>query len=454
MQERDFIRFSSASAERLAKIIDGVPNGVVAIDGNFRIEFMNLAAERLFGVKREKAIGSNCKEFIGTELCENDCPIEGYRKKGAKYKPVLRKTVCVKRSGEKFPASVSTNVFTDENGEALGAVETFRDLRTVEILRKKLDRNSSFEGMIGKSPAMRKVFDLIKIVAKSESTVLIQGESGSGKELTARAIHSLSSRKDKPFVAINCSAIPESLLESELFGYKAGAFTDAKKDKPGLFAKADKGTLFLDEIGDISKSLQVKLLRVLQESEYYPLGSATPEKADVRIIAATNKDLKKMTKTGEIRPDFYYRINVININLPPLRERKEDIPLLVNHFIDKFNKMYGGKIEDISPEALKALMNYDFPGNARELENVVERGFVLAQGRIIKKEHLPENLQESKPVPVIEIASSMREMEAIYIMAALKRNGWNRKKTAADLNIDPSTLYRKMKKLGLKPPRK
>jgi transcriptional regulator with PAS, ATPase and Fis domain len=301
---------------------------------------------------------------------------------------------------------------------------------------------------------MHELFKILPTIAQGESSILIEGESGTGKELVARALHNLSARKAGPFISVNCGALPDSLLESELFGYKAGAFTDAKADKKGRFAIADKGTLLLDEIGDISPAMQVKLLRVLQEKTYEPLGSTQSQTSDVRIIATTNKELDKLVSDGKFRQDLYYRINVVKIRIPPLRERKGDIPLLADHFIDQFNKLRNKDVPGIAPPALQLIMKHSFPGNIRELENVIEHAIILSPGGAIKPEHLPDYLQEQKAIPAIEIASTMNEMESLFIIAALKRNNWSRKKTAEELGINTSTLYRKIKKLGLKVPDK
>jgi transcriptional regulator with PAS, ATPase and Fis domain len=284
--------------------------------------------------------------------------------------------------------------------------------------------------------------------------LLIEGESGTGKELIARAVHNCSGRNSKPMIIVNCGAIPENLLESELFGYKSGAFTDAKKNKKGRFALAEGGTLFLDEIGDLSPNLQVKILRVLQDRVYEPLGSTHSEHADVRIISATNKNLANLVESGNFRKDLYYRLNIFRIEVPLLKDRKEDIPLLINHFIDKFCFPTHKDISGISPIALKTLLNHNYPGNIRELENIIEHAFVLCQGGVIKPEHLPDYLQKKSSIPAVEIAKTMDEMEAMFIAAALKRNNWSRKDTAKELGMDVSTLYRKIKKLGISYPYK
>jgi transcriptional regulator with PAS, ATPase and Fis domain len=299
---------------------------------------------------------------------------------------------------------------------------------------------------------MREIFAVLPTIAESESTALIEGESGTGKELFARALHNLSPRKDGPFISINCGALPDNLLESELFGYVAGAFTDAKKDKEGRFALAGKGTLLLDEIGDVSPAMQAKLLRVLQERTFEPLGSTKSIATDVRVIAATNKQVDKLVSAGRFRQDLFYRINVIRLVIPPLRDRKEDIPLLVDHFVEEFNRLRHKDIAGIASPALEILMKHSFPGNVRELENIVEHAFVLSPGGVIKPDHLPEYLKGQKAIPAVTIARTMKEMESLFIIAALKRNNWSRKDTAQELGIDTSTLYRKIRKLGLRLP--
>ena len=284
---------------------------------------------------------------------------------------------------------------------------------------------------------------------------MIEGDSGTGKELVARAIHNLSPRKDQPFVTVNCGALPDTLLESELFGYRAGAFTDAKKDKPGRFALAEGGTIFLDEIGDVSPALQARLLRVTQEKEYEPLGGTDSVKTNVRLVAATNKNLEELVENGSFRRDLYYRINVMRITLPPLVERKEDIPLLVDHFIGRFNALRGKDITGVSPQVIAVLMNHDFPGNARELENIIEHGFVLCRGSLIEVEHLPEHMRpKSSPSRAPHaVGATLRHFEVVHITDAVRRHGGNRAAAARELGIDPSTLYRKVKSLGIELPR-
>ncbi|MBD3243484.1 MAG: PAS domain S-box protein [Chitinivibrionales bacterium] len=334
--------------------------------------------------------------------------------------------------------------------EAQEAAEQAR--RMVADLRKDMVQTFTFNDMVSRSPRMREVFDILPQIADTPATVLVCGESGTGKELIARAVHELSPRRDKPFVAINCSALPDNLLESELFGYKAGAFTDAKKDKPGKFALAEGGTIFLDEIGDISPAMQVKLLRVLQERMYEPLGATSSVSADVRIVTATNRDLPSMVKEGRFREDLFYRIKVLQITLPPLRERLCDIPLLANHFIGRFNSRYGKAVRGVSQDALELLLAHAYPGNIRELENVIEHAFVFCTGDTIGASHLPPELRESsddnQPLSLASV-ENFDELEKLYIESVLEETGGNKLRAAEKLGIHKATLFRKLRKLGI-----
>lgn len=317
------------------------------------------------------------------------------------------------------------------------------------LLRQKLEEREEFEEIVGKSEAMQRIFDLIRKVAPTDSTVLITGESGTGKELIARAIHGNSPRCYRPFIAVSCGALPDSILESELFGYEKGAFTGADRTKRGRFELAHQGTLFLDEVGDISLKTQIDLLRVLQEREFCRLGGHEPIKVDVRVIAATNRDLKKAIQENRFREDLYYRLNVISIHVPPLRERKEDIPLLVDAFIKKHSLALNREPVKISPSALKLLMEYDWPGNVRELENVIERALVIGRGKQILPEDLPFGQKETRSR---EQPKALREVERLHIERILEETGWNVKQAAQLLEIDRQTLYNKMKRYNIKPP--
>ncbi len=329
---------------------------------------------------------------------------------------------------------------------------TARAEALVAGLRRELREYTGFNNIISRSPEMKRIFDILPEVAQATATVLVNGDSGTGKELIARSLHELSDRKEKPFIAINCSALPDNLLESELFGYRAGAFTDAKKDKPGRFALAEGGTIFLDEIGDISPAMQVKLLRVLQEKVYEPLGATQPVKANVRVIAATNKNLGEMVDRSTFREDLYYRINVVTIHLPPLKERRCDIPLLCNHFIERFNARYDKKIRTLSEEALQLLMAHDFPGNIRELENIIEHAFIFCKADIIDSIHLPSSFKErcgNSDAAVFAGIKSFDELERMYVKSVLNECGGNKVATAERLGIHKATLFRKLKLLGI-----
>ena len=298
---------------------------------------------------------------------------------------------------------------------------------------------------------MRRIFDILPQVASSGSTVLLQGETGTGKELLAHAIHGMSPRAERPFVAVNCGALPDTLLESELFGYKTGAFTGAGRDKPGRFALAAGGTIFLDEIGEVSPALQVRLLRVLQERTYEPLGGTKPIKADVRVIVASNRDLVQLVKKGTFREDLFYRINVVKLVLPPLRKRREDIPLLVEHFIERFNLIQGKHITGVGSEVMAFLMAHDWPGNVRELENLIEHAFVLCDKGRIELKSLPEDFIAHAPLTPVRggMSDTRRSVEAHAIREALQRNHGNRRAAARELGIHKSTLFRKLKTLGI-----
>jgi PAS domain S-box-containing protein len=438
---------NESSRDCNAVILDSINDGVFTVDEQWRITSFNRAAERITGVQRAQAIGRRCCEVFRASICETACAL---RKTLTTGQPVVNKAVYIlDAKGSRVPISISTATFKDESGKTIGGVETFRDLSLAEDLRKELETQYSCAEIVGRSATMRQVFQLLPQVAESDTTVLIEGASGTGKELFAKAIHKLSRRRDKRFVAINCAALPDTLLESELFGYKAGAFTDARQDKPGRFALADGGTLLLDEIGDVSPAMQVRLLRVLQERTYEPLGSVESVKADVRVIAATNKDLGKLVRKGVFREDLFYRIHVIRIALPNLRDRREDIPLLIDHFIAKFNRLQGKDVVGVSDEVLARLMDHDYPGNVRELENIIEHAFVLCRGAMIELVHLPPQLRGAGETVSPNIAGmTLEAMERFLIANALQHHNGNRTAAARQLGINPSTLFRKLKALG------
>ncbi len=337
----------------------------------------------------------------------------------------------------------------DEISVLIKKIEQHQNIILENIrLRNELEEKYTYKELIGKSPAMQEVFNLIKDVAPTNTSVLITGESGTGKELVARAIHRTSLRKEMPFIAVNCAALTESLLESELFGHEKGAFTGATYTKKGRFEMADGGTLFLDEVGEISPRTQVELLRVLQEKEFRRVGGTKVIKVDVRIISATNKDLEQAVKNGEFRVDLYYRLNVVNIHLPPLRERKEDIPLLAKRFLDRYTTELNKKIARISDDAMKILVEYDWPGNVRELENVIERAVVVGKGNEITPEDIPISLDRNGKLSST-VPTTLKDVEKEHIIRMLDLFDWNISRTAKALEIDRQTLYNKIKKYGI-----
>ncbi len=445
---------TKTSFQRELTILDSINEGVFTVDPDWRITAFNRAAERITGVTRDQAVGSPCCDVFRASICETNCPLRRTMDSGA---PIVNATAhIISRQGRRIPIRISTALLKNDDGSIAGGVETFQDLTQVEQLQKELQSRYTFEDIVGRSQAMMSLFEILPQIAESSSTVLIEGASGTGKELFARAIHNLSPRKKKPFVAINCAALPDSLLESELFGHKAGAFTDAKRDKPGRFALAEGGTIFLDEIGDISPAMQVRLLRVLQERVVEPLGGVKPIPVDVRVIAATNRDLTKLMGAGQFREDLYYRIRVVHLELPGLEKRREDIPLLIDHLVAKFNRLQGFShkhIAGVSDEVLARLMEHDYPGNVRELENIIEQAFVLCRGGMIELNHLPREFRptagrgsrDGQPM-------SLEAIEKLFITETLQRRNGNRKRAAGDLGIDVSTLYRKIRTLDIETP--
>lgn len=430
-------------------ILESISDGVFTVDPEWRITSFNRAAEEITGISRRDAIGRLCSEVFRSNMCETDCALRKTLKSG---KPVIgRSGYIIDEEGNRIPISLSTAVLKDSSGKVVGGAETFRDLSEVETLRHELEGRFHMGDIVSRSPLMQRLFEVIPTIAVSPSTVLLNGETGTGKELMARTIHSLSKQSKGPFIALNCGALPDTLLESELFGYKAGAFTGATKDKPGRFALAKGGTLFLDEIGEISPALQVRLLRVLQEHCFEPLGGTSSVTTDARIIVATNRDLAELTRNGTFREDLYYRVNVVRIELPPLRRRKEDIPLLVEQFIAKFNHLHHATVRSMASEALSLLMAHDWPGNVRELENVIERAFVLCPDGTIEIPHLPDELtlHGSRSAGPVSLQNARSQMEAQAIQTSLEQNGFNRLATAKALGMHKTTLFRKIRQLGI-----
>ncbi|MCF8052059.1 MAG: sigma 54-interacting transcriptional regulator [Desulfobacterales bacterium] len=431
-------------------ILDSIADGVFTVDMDMCISSFNRAAEKITGIARNDAIGRPCFEVLRANVCEENCLL---RQTIETEQPVINAPVYIMRADKKsIPIGVTTALLKDAGGRIIGGVETFQDLTAVDKLRKALRKQHSFEDIVSKNAKMRDLFAILPQVAESNSSVLIEGASGTGKELVARAIHAHSRGKEGPFIAINCGALPDSLCESELFGYKAGAFTDAKKDKPGRFALAQNGTIFLDEIGDVSPTVQSRLLRVLEERRYEPLGSTVSCETNARVITATHQNLRKLVEEGKFREDLYFRIDIVKLSLPPLVQRKEDIPLLVDHFVDRFNHLSGKKIVGLSQKAIASLMLYDWPGNVRELENTIEHGFVLCPQGIIRLHHLPARVVPQSGLPAGATGLSLKEVEKRTILQALDRNRWKKMAAARELGIDKNTLRRKIKRFGIVEP--
>ena len=432
-------------------ILDSIADGVFTIDLEFNITYFNRAAQKITGVSIDQATGKKCFDVFRANICQTSCALGETMRTG--QQGINLPVDILNCQGERISGRVSTSVLKDDQGRTIGGVEIFRDLSAMETLRKNINRQYRFEDIISKNHVIRRIFDILPDVATSGSTILIEGPSGSGKELFARAIHNVSGQQGQ-FVAVNCAALPDTLLESELFGYRKGAFSGAKNDKPGRFERAAGGTLFLDEIGDISTALQVKLLRVLQEKEYEPLGATATLQTDARIVASTNRKLSELVTRGSFREDLFYRLNVVKIELPPLADRRDDIPLLIHNFIKKFNALKGKEIKGISDNALNILMRYNYPGNIRELENIIEYAFVLCRGDMLKTEHLSREIQSGETRKIsghyTPAASQLDQAEKETIVEALERHRGHRGNTAAYLKIDKSTLWRKMKKYGIR----
>jgi PAS domain S-box-containing protein len=436
-------------------IFDNIPDGIFTVDQDGRITSFNRAAEQITGWSRKDVIGTLCARVFRATHCEHSCFLRQSIDHGEEHRD--EEVTIRRKDGREVLVSVSTANLLNPDGRLVGGVEMFRDLSMLAELRRQIHGSYTSDDIVTKSPGMQGVRELVRLVARSSSTALIEGEPGTGKELVARAIHNLGPRRRRPFVALNCGALPDTLAESELFGYRRGAFTDARRDKPGRFALARGGTLFLDEVAEISPALQVKLLRVLQEKEYTPLGAVRPETADVRILAATNKDLAAEVGHGRFRQDLFFRLNVIRVSLPPLRARTEDVPLLVDHFIKKFNATQGRRISGISERAMAALMHYDYPGNVRELENAIEHAFVVCGASVIERGDLPphvrgERLAPPAPPPATRSAAALGPLEgaeALAIREALERHEGNRTRAARELGVSRNTLWRKIKRYGI-----
>ncbi len=464
-------RFMEEEKERiknnLEAIFRSVNDGIITVNREMTVIDVNEATEKICPINRSDMIGRSL-DCLSSNKCSQTC----YKI----LKETLENHVTIKDSriecrlldNPEQVIAVTSSPLMDNNGKPIGAVLVLRDLTRITDLERELRERHLFHNIIGKSKRMQEIYDLLQNLAATDTTVLITGESGTGKELIAKAVHCSGPRAFKPFITVNCSALAENLLESELFGHVKGAFTGALKDKIGRFQAANRGTIFLDEIGDISHVIQLKLLRVLQEKEFERVGDSNPIKVDVRIIASTNRQLKERVRLGEFREDLYYRLKVVEVVPPPLRERREDIPLLVDHFCGFFNKRFKKEIEGVTDDVLNAFMRYTWPGNIRELEHAIEHAFVLCHGKNITLEHIPiEIIDYSGAVsrgagqyaPVQGTAGVTSTLSGLKtgrlheyaadetqgLLKALEKTAWNKAKAARILGISRQTLYRKIK---------
>jgi PAS domain S-box-containing protein len=456
MDSNDLLQEVPASAltgeRKLKAILDSVWEAVVTVDRLHRIASLNRAAERLIGITEAEAMGKDCRVILRANFgpAQAQCPMGDLSEAGSPQTEVGG--TLVRADGRIVPVSASWAFLEDTPGNILGFVISFRSYEEIERLADLRRSRFPFREIVGKTARLQEIFDLVDAVKETDSTVLIEGESGTGKGLFARAIHDLSPRRDGPFVKVNCAALTETLLESELFGHVKGAFTGAISDKVGRFEAASGGTIFLDEIGEIPPSLQAKLLHAVQDREFQRVGSSRTLRADFRVIAATNRDLLAAVREGRFREDLFYRLHVIPLRIPPLRERKEDIPLLVEHILKGFRRRGLDRVRAASPEAMRCLMAHAWPGNIRELENVLERAAVVAKGNVISAADLPEEVTgtprraEVAPPPT---ARDEPDDERARLVRVLDANRWNRGAAAAALGVDRTTLWRRMKRLGL-----
>lgn len=432
--------------DSLDHLLDSVADGLFTVDLDLRLTSLNSAAEKIIGIPRQKAIGRPCHEIFHSQACDSACPIRETLRTGD---PVTNRELDLTTSeGREIPVSISASPLHDSHGAIIGAIETIRDLSNLHALHEEIERKFTFQKLVSRNKAMHRLFNILPDVAASEATVLLHGESGTGKELFAEALHQLSSRSEGPLVVVNCGALPEPLLEAEIFGSKRGAYTGSVEDRPGRLETAQGGTLFLDEIGDLPLPLQVKLLRVLENHEYQPLGARSPVKANVRFVTATHRDLEEMVEEGTFRRDLFFRINVVSLTIPPLRERKEDIPLLVDLALDRFNHSYHKHIRGISPEVMQLLLTHDYPGNVRELLNLIEQTVILCRTSEIDLEHLPAGfLKTPASKPLASPAKGRPSKQQLSDL--LEKHHGNRNRVAEVLGIDRTTLWRWMKRADL-----
>ena len=429
-------------------ILDSIAEGLFTVDKDFKINYFNRAAEQITGLNRSDVLGKFCKHIFKSNLCFIKCPIAKVLESDENIYDLDSKIS--NHKGHSIPVKMNVAILRNSEGEPVGGVISFRDMSELAILREKHIQKDQFHGIVGHSKAMHEIFELIEEISDSDASVLIQGESGTGKEMIANAVQATSQRKDGPYVKVNCSVFTPQLLASELFGYVKGAFTGAIRDRKGRFEIANGGTIFLDEVGEMPLQMQLQLLRVLQEGTFERVGESRSRTVDVRVIAATNKNLANSIKEGSFREDLYYRLNVIPVTVPPLRERPEDVTYLVKHFLRKFSLIYGKKILDIEDQALELLIEYPWPGNIRELENALEYAFIRTKDKpVIELNKLPLSIRGRVSSIRSQYASCLESDECTIILKLLKKYKWNKTRVAQDLGISRSTLWRKMKKLEL-----
>ncbi|MFA6597299.1 MAG: sigma 54-interacting transcriptional regulator [Ignavibacteriaceae bacterium] len=429
------------------EILHSLAEGVFSVDEEFRIKFFNEAAERITGLHRDDVIGKYCKNVFKSKYCDNRCPIVRVLESGKTIYDFDSKIHCKDQI-----KSIRLNAVLLKNNatQTVGGVITFREIEQQQNVEKYLIKNTHFYGIVGFSREMEDIFELILEIAGCNASILITGETGTGKELIADAIQATSLRKDKPYVKVNCAVLPPNLLASELFGHVKGAFTDALKDRTGRFELANNGTIFLDEIGEMPPQMQMQLLRVIQDGTFEKVGESVTRKVDVRIIAATNVNIEKAIQEGKFREDLFFRLNVIPIHLPPLRERKEDVLFLANHFLKKFSMIYHKEILEFTDDALDALSNYSWPGNVRELENAIEYAFVRSKAGIpVEVCKLPQSIRLSKTCPDTGKQFTKEKLQAGNVIKTLEKHKWNKSNAAKELEINRSTLWRYLKTLGI-----
>lgn len=439
--------------QSLKIILDNLDVGIFTVDRSGHITFFNTEAEKISGYSRREILGESCIAIFEDEGAQEvgllkDTIVDGLSRNSAMGK---MKT----KDGGSIPIRANYMALRNEKGKVVGGLTIFHDLTLVLQLNQAMKDRYTFHDMIGKSSRMQHIFEMINVVASTDATILIEGATGTGKDLLAKVIHSASQRSDKTFVKVNCAAIPDNLLESEIFGYVKGAFTGAERDKTGRFQEANGGTIFLDEIGDLPLALQAKLLRVLEDKEFYRLGSRHTIKVDVRIISASNRNLAKLVEKRLFREDLYYRLNVFRIALPELKDRKVDLPILIGHILRRLSAARGVRLPEVSEKVMEILLNYTYPGNVRELENILEHALIICQEESLQPRHLPEYLQTRHVTPKPPLPGKQKhidvsdEKERDTIITMLEQYNGHRSKTAIALGMDRSTLWRKIKKYGI-----